>query len=145
MTNPLNNPMNMFWVCTGLHLLADYFLQGCLSDLKQKRWWNEQLRKLYKDYDGHDKTFGWMSRLQDKYRYDYIAGLVCHALMWTIVTFFPLMWFCGATAFTALVVVNTLVHFVVDHMKANTHRINLVQDQSIHMVQVIAPVLIVML
>ena len=145
MTSPLSNPMNMLWACIGLHLLADYTLQGCLSDLKQKHWWNDQVKRLYKDYDGPDKSFGWASRLQEKYKYDYMAGLLCHALMWTLVTFFPLMWFCSPWTFTGVVFVNTLVHFVVDHMKANVHRLNLVQDQLTHMVQVVATVLIVML
>ena len=145
MASPLNNPMNMLWACIGLHLIADYFLQGCLADLKQRDWWSKTLHKFFMEHEGRTKSFEWQSRLRKKYQYDYMAGLMCHALMWTIVTFFPLMWFCGATAFTALAVVNTLVHFVVDHLKANTHRFNLVQDQLIHMVQVIATVLIVML
>ena len=142
---PLNNPMNMIWTCIGLHLIADYFLQGCLSDLKQKRWWHDQVKKLYKDYDGYNKSFEWQHRLLEKYKYDYMAGLLCHAAMWAIVSFFPLMWYCRPWLFTVLLIVNILVHFVVDHMKANTHRFNLVQDQSIHLVQVIATVLIVML
>lgn len=145
MINPLSNPMNMLWACLGLHLIADYFLQGCLSDLKQKRWWSDQIKKLYKDYDGYHKSFEWQYLLVKKYKYDYMAGLLCHALMWTLVTFFPLMWYCSPWAFTCVVLANTLVHFVVDHMKANVHRLNLVQDQLIHMAQVIVTVLIVML
>ena len=145
MTSPLSNPMNMLWACIGLHLIADYFLQGCLSDLKRKRWWSDQIKKLYKDYDGYHKSFEWQYLLVKKYKYDYMAGLFCHALMWTLVTFFPLMWYCSPCVFTCVVLVNTSVHFVVDHMKANVHRLNLVQDQLIHMTQVIATVLIVML
>ena len=71
-----------------------------------------------------------------------LIGLYCHALMWSIVTFFPLMWFCGPGAFAVLINVNTLVHLVVDHMKANIHCISLIEDQLIHLAQVIATVLI---
>ena len=145
MENPLSNPMNMVWLCTGLHLIADYFLQGILADLKQKRWWDEQLKKYYEDYNGKDKSFAWQDFLREKYKYDYMAGLFCHALMWAIVTFFPLMWFCSAWTFFHLVFVNWMIHAVVDQAKANIHCFNLVQDQLIHMAQVIATVLIVML
>ena len=145
MTNPLSNPMNMLWTCLGLHLIADYFLQGCLSDLKQKRWWDEQLKKYFQEYNGKDKTFAWQDFLREKYKYDYMAGLFCHALMWSIVTFFPLMWFCSAWTFFHLVFTNWMIHAVVDQAKANIHCFNLVQDQLIHLAQVIATVLIVML
>ena len=143
MPEPLSNPMNMLWACLGLHLIADYYLQGCLSDLKQKCWWDEQVYKLYKEYDGKYKSFEWQHLLQEKYKYDYMAGLFCHALMWSIVTFFPLMWFCNAWLFFHLIFVNWMVHAIVDQGKANIHCFNLIQDQLIHMIQVIATVLIV--
>lgn len=142
MTEPLSNPMNMLLACIGLHLLADYALQGCLSDLKQKRWWAAQMRQLYESFDKKYQTYELKWKIQQKYKYDYMAGLFCHALMWTLVTFFPLMWFCSPWAFTCAVLANTLVHFVVDHMKANVYRLNLVQDQLIHFIQVVATVLI---
>ena len=145
MTSPLNNPMNMLWICIGLHLIADYFLQGCLSDLKQKRWWNGQMKQLYESFDQKYQTYELKWKIQQKYKYDYMAGLLCHAGMWAIVSFFPLMWYCRPWLFTVLLLVNILVHFVVDHMKANTHRLNLMQDQLIHLAQVVTTVLIVML
>ena len=142
MTNPLSSPMNIIWVCIGLHLIADYVLQGCLADLKQKRWWTAQMKQLYESFDKKYQTYELKWKIQQKYKYDYMAGLYCHALMWAIVTFFPLMWFCSPGAFAVLINVNTLIHLVVDHMKANTHRINLIEDQLIHFIQVIATVLI---
>ena len=145
MTNPLSNPMNMLLVCIGLHLLADYALQGCLSDLKQKRWWDGQMKRLYESFDKEYQTYELKWKIQQKYKYDYMAGLFCHALMWSIVTFFPLMWFCNAWLFFHLVFINWIVHAIVDQGKANIHCFNLVQDQLIHMAQVIATVLIVML
>jgi hypothetical protein len=32
---------------------------------------------------------------------------------------------------------NWLIHAYVDNLKANNHKINLIQDQSIHLVQII--------
>ena len=40
-------------------------------------------------------------------------------------------------AYTLVIVANTLIHASVDHMKANMHKINLVQDQLIHVGQII--------
>lgn len=133
---PLSNPINMFWACMGLHLIADYFLQGILADLKQKQWWDGQIKKLYEEYEGYNKSFEWQHHFLKMYKYDYMAGLFCHALMWSIVTFFPLMWFCDAYLFFWIVFINWMIHAIIDHGKANIHCFNLVQDQLYHLTQV---------
>lgn len=99
------------------HLVADYTLQGWLADGKQKAWW--------------DKVFG--GRTPDAYCLDYIAALACHALYWSLLVCAPL-WDSPRLAW--LVAVNTVVHAVVDDMKANKKRINLVQDQLLHVLQI---------
>ena len=43
--------------------------------------------------------------------------------------------------FFALFVINTAVHAVIDHEKANTGKLNLVQDQALHMVQIAVTVI----
>ena len=68
MENPLSSPMNMVWACLGLHLIADYFLQGCLADLKQRRWWDAQIKKLYEEYDGYKNPYAWQNLLIKKYK-----------------------------------------------------------------------------
>lgn len=138
----LSNTCYIIWICVALHLVADYFLQGCLADIKQKDWWKEPLDKLYEKYYGYGKSLEWCFRLKAKYEHDYIAGLICHATMWTLITFFPLMFIANPIVFSILAVANIAIHTVVDHMKANTHRINLCQDQLIHLVEVVATVLI---
>ena len=50
------------------HLVADYTLQGWLADGKQESWWK--------------KVCGGV--IPDKYKYDYVAALFCHALYWSI-------------------------------------------------------------
>ena len=100
------------------HLIADYTLQGWLANGKQKSWW--------------DKAFG--GKTPEKYRHDYIAALVCHSLCWSIVVCLPI---CDSPHILVAVIANTIVHAVVDDLKANRHKINLVQDQLLHLVQII--------
>ena len=105
-----------------MHIIDDYCLQGKLASFKQKRWWEEN----YPD---------------KMYRHDYLMALFLHAFSWTFMTMLPVMvyrlllgdlplWCYGVFA------VNWLIHGVVDHFKANKLAINLIADQSIHLVQV---------
>jgi hypothetical protein len=100
------------------HLITDYTLQGWLADGKQKSWW--------------DKAFG--GKTPDKYRYDYIAALVCHSLYWSIAICLPL-W--NSAIFLWAIVGNTIIHAIVDDLKANRMRLNLVQDQLLHLAQIV--------
>ena len=103
------------------HLVADYTLQGWLADGKQKSWW----RKIF---GGHENA------VPDKYRFDYIAALVCHALYWSIFICAP---FFASSWFLVAVVLNTVVHAIVDDLKANKFKINLIQDQLLHLGQIL--------
>ena len=99
------------------HLVADYTLQGWLADGKQESWWK--------------KVCGGV--IPDKYKHDYVAALLCHALYWSIficAPFFAHKWFLLAIA------VNTIIHAVVDDLKANKMKINLIQDQLLHILQI---------
>lgn len=100
------------------HLVADYTLQGWLADGKQESWWK--------------KVCG--GKIHDKYKNDYIAALVCHALYWSIFVCAP---FYESSHFLLATIINTAVHAVVDDLKANQKRINLIQDQLIHLVQIL--------
>ena len=100
------------------HLVADYTLQGWLADGKQKSWW--------------EKICGGV--IPDKYKYDYIAALVCHALYWSIFVCAP---FYASSNFMPAIVLNTATHAIVDDLKANQKKINLVQDQLIHLAQIL--------
>lgn len=104
------------------HLVADYTLQGWLADGKQKSWWE----KLFKNC-GHNVNVA-------KYKYDYIAALICHALYWSIFICLP---FFKSSLFLVAVLANTLVHAYIDDLKANQFKINLVQDQCYHLVQIL--------
>lgn len=100
------------------HLVADYTLQGWLADGKQESWWK--------------KICG--GAIPDKYKNDYIAALYCHALYWSILVCAP---FYASSHFLAAIFINTAVHAIVDDLKANQKVINLMQDQMIHLAQIL--------
>ena len=104
-----------------MHIVDDFYLQGILARMKQKSWWKE---------NAPDR----------KYRYDYIAALIMHALSWSTLITMPIFW---SSAFNPhwwiylVMLFNALIHIVVDDLKANKKRINLLIDQSIHLLQVV--------
>lgn len=103
------------------HIVDDYYLQGCLTSMKQKKWWQENApQKLYK--------------------YDYIVALIMHSMSWSFMIMLPIaisMNFDISIIFAIVFVGNTIIHAVVDNLKANKFKINLVIDQSIHILQII--------
>ena len=103
------------------HLVADYTLQGWLADGKQKSWW----RKIF---GGREDA------VPDKYKHDYIAALLCHALYWSIFICAP---FYASPWFLCAVMGNTIIHAIVDDLKANRMKINLIQDQLLHLIQIL--------
>lgn len=104
------------------HMIADYTLQGCLAHMKQKSWWTEIM---------HDVK----PERRHKYRHDYIVALVCHALYWSLITFLPLY---NSPMWAYAVIVNTVLHAVIDDLKANRNAINLCHDQLLHLAQIVA-------
>lgn len=101
------------------HIVDDYYLQGILASLKQKNWWENQ--KSYKPM----------------YKYDYIVALIMHAFSWSFMISLPILYL-GFTKWIAVaIILNTIIHGIVDDLKANKHKINLIVDQSIHIIQII--------
>lgn len=104
-----------------MHIVDDYYLQGWLASAKQKSWW---------DKNSPDKM----------YRYDYLAALFMHSFSWSFMIMLPTTVYLltmGGTWYPMLYLSNLLIHMLVDDLKANKKKINLVQDQTIHMVQII--------
>lgn len=102
-----------------LHIVDDYYLQGILAQMKQKKFWKEQAP-------------------DELYKYDYIWALIMHAFSWTFMIMLPLIFVSPINpAFYVIFVVNLAVHAYVDNLKANKHKINLWQDQLIHLAQII--------
>lgn len=102
------------------HVIADYNLQGWLASAKQKSYWEQNApEKLYK--------------------YDYIMALIMHSISWTFMVMLPIAYiqkFNVDILFLILFIGNTIIHSIVDHMKANEKIINLWQDQFMHMIQI---------
>ena len=138
----LQHPITIFWLCVLMHLIADYTLQGCLANLKQKRWWDQQLKDIA--YSTKEpKRPEEQNKIFSKYQYDYLAGLACHAMMWSIMMCLPLLLICSPKVFSTAVMINTVIHQFIDDLKANKLCINLWQDQLLHWIQITATVVIV--
>ena len=120
--------LRLFLFSLLLHFVADFTLQGCLADMKQWRWWNELFNQ---------KIFSLRVVHSQKYRYDWICGLLCHSMYWALLTFAPLIWLADSDWTVAwMVVANCAFHAVVDDMKCNRFKINLCQDQILHLAQI---------
>lgn len=104
-----------------MHIVDDFYLQGWLASAKQKEWWEKNApEKVYK--------------------FDYVWALMIHSFSWTFMIMLPIafvMRFEVNGVFICLFVGNLLIHAIVDDMKANLKMINLITDQSIHMLQIL--------
>lgn len=107
------------------HIVDDYYLQGWLASAKQKKWWETNAPdSLYKN--------------------DYWMALSEHAFSWTVMIHIPIIiwsYIVGAHIsvylFVCVFMINWFVHAVTDNAKANLMKINLIQDQKIHFVQIL--------
>ena len=104
------------------HIVDDYCLQaiGPLATMKQKKWWEE-------------------NHPQKLYKYDYLVALLMHSLSWAFMVMLPISFYLSwdiGTKFVVAFVTNTLLHAFVDNAKANWLTINLIADQSFHMLQI---------
>ncbi len=101
------------------HIVDDYYLQGILAQMKQKKFWKENAP-------------------DEKYKYDYIWALIMHAFSWAFMVMLPLTFVTAVgPLFYVVFAVNVAIHAYVDHMKANQFKINLWQDQLAHMAQIV--------
>ncbi len=117
----LNYPLVLFTMIF-LHIIDDFKLQaGVLNNLKQKYWWRQQ------------------PEYKDMYKYDYIPALVLHAFSWTFMIMLPVAFELNFNLgwLILLYPVNAIIHGVTDHLKANMFKINLVQDQTVHIIQIV--------
>ena len=121
--------MNITWIIAILilmffaHIVDDYYLQGWLASAKQKKWWKK---------NAPDKL----------YKFDYIMALFCHTLSWSIMIFLPILIYSlinnvNLNWFYLAIPINLVIHAIVDDLKANKFKINLIVDQSIHFIQII--------
>lgn len=103
------------------HIVDDYYLQGWLAQAKQKKYWKENAPG-------------------ELYKYDYIMALIMHSMSWSFMIMLPIAIFMQLEIplkFIIIWIINVIIHGTVDNLKANLFKINLIQDQSIHMIQII--------
>lgn len=102
------------------HIVDDYYLQGWLASAKQKKYWQENTpEKLYK--------------------YDYIWALIMHSFSWAFMIMLPIAYslsFNINISFLIAFVINVTIHAITDDLKANKRKINLWEDQIIHLIQI---------
>lgn len=97
-------------------IVDDFYLQNTLGNLKQKYWWETHYP-------------------QKIYRNDYIVALLIHSFSWSFMIMIPVMIY-GTWMIEGLII-NLIIHAIVDHLKANKHCINLWVDQVIHLLQIL--------
>lgn len=130
-----------FWfllmLCIWCHIIDDFVLQSfCLCDLKQKSWWKKQIGSCFEF---------------SPYREDYVVALVVHGASWSIATLLPIIaWYFYTETqldvpflWTAFFF-NAIIHATIDNIKANLMLINLVTDQTLHLVQIVVTLAIFM-
>ena len=64
-----------------------------------------------------------------------------HALSWSFMIMLPIAWtldFTVSADFAVLFAANTIFHALVDDLKANQYKINLVTDQAYHLFQIVS-------
>ena len=114
-----------------LHIIDDFVLQPIsLSNLKQKKWWKKQ--------EGYS----------DKYKDDYKVALAIHSISWSIMIHIPLVIMfpsLGQLALLISFIVNAVIHYFIDDLKANKLKINLFEDQMIHFCQICTTLSIIMI
>ena len=109
------------------HVIDDFHLQDILANMKQKEWWRKQ--------EGY----------KSMYRNDYKMALLIHSISWSIMILIPAMIFYnlpGLLLLTAFII-NAVIHYHIDDLKANKHKINLMVDQTVHLLQIITTWIIV--
>ena len=114
-----------------IHIIDDFVLQPIsLSNLKQKKWWKKQ--------EGYS----------DKYKDDYKVALAIHSISWSIMIHIPLVIMfpsLGQLALLISFIVNAVIHYFIDDLKANKLKINLFEDQMVHFCQICTTLSVIMI
>ena len=127
--------LKVFLLMILCHIIDDFVFQPiCISNLKQKNYWERLCKEQNVDIE--------------KYKYDYIAGLIMHALSWSIMILLPVIFLLPAVSSIAIIgciIINGLVHAYIDDLKANKFVLNFIEDQSIHFIQIFITFVVVVL
>ena len=106
------------------HIVDDYYLQGILANLKQRQWWIENAP-------------------QKMYEKDYLVALFMHGFSWSFMVHLPLTVYSVITGKEPYLIIgisclcHAIIHCVIDNLKANHKLYNLMQDQLLHIIQIV--------
>lgn len=110
------------------HIIGDFNLQKeWIASAKCRSWWEK-------------------NNPDPLYKNDYIAVLYLHAFSWTFMIHLPIIVliiineiYVPVVVFSFIFAINWSVHIMTDDVKANRYKfkINLVQDQLIHLSQIL--------
>ena len=118
----IGNKMFVLLCMIFLHIIDDYKLQaGVLNNLKQKSYWEENAP-------------------DEMYKNDYKWALLMHSFSWSFMIMLPIAWamsFNITIPFICVFIANVGIHALTDHLKANEYKINLWEDQLIHIGQIL--------
>ena len=106
-----------------MHVVADFNLQNIMASMKQKTWWKKQ--------EGYE---------ENNNGNDYKFPLFWHSFQWSFCIMLPLFIANNLKVdFVSLIFfcLNIWAHYKVDDAKANKHFLNLVDDQIIHILQIV--------
>ena len=111
-------------------IVDDFYLQGKLCNLKQKKYWEDN----YQD---------------DKYVGDYKCALIIHSFSWSFMVMLPQLFYIWHLPLTEesvdvmsiiiglIIVLNSVIHYLIDDAKANKLTIDLYTDQFLHLFQIL--------
>lgn len=111
-----------------LHIVDDYYLQGILASMKQKKWWEEHAPSPL-------------------YKYDYVIALAMHSISWSFMVMLPIAFalrFNVGLNFVLVFAINALLHGTIDNLKANKLKISLAIDQILHWFQIAFTIAVLM-
>lgn len=113
----------IFILMAFLHIVDDFYMQNIsLTRLKQKKWWED----LINDFE------------ESKYNKDYIAALIVHGFSWSFMVHLPILLIAEANfLYVISVIAQGLIHAYIDDVKANKFIINLIEDQTMHISQIV--------
>ena len=88
-----------------MHIIEDFHLQGIMANMKQKKWWEDEIKKVAEvpTYFTRDDDTGEYSekvnysdyekriKMSFKYRNDYTVALALHGFEWSMFIHIPLI------------------------------------------------------
>lgn len=100
-----------------MHIIEDFHVQGRMADMKQRSFW---------------EPYGEM------YGNDHKVVLLLHGFEWAVFVSIPLFLFADVHwSYFAVMVSMAVCHAMIDDAKCNGRTLNLVEDQTAHVMQVI--------